>query len=269
VLTAEHSERRTEILSAGAAMNAIRRGVSAVFVHKPGRGFTRSLFVWAQLSFFFGALCVLACTSNDSDQNRQCLIRSKNSVVTVEEFQLAYETAVGSYPADILYQPEVLKKIKLQVLNQLIEEMILSERGKELGIEITGTALNEAVADIRREYSDEEFEDMLLTLSMPFSTWKQAVKKRLLIQTVIEKDLVENVVIRPEEITARCRQIETERAMVKTGQTSEESEKIRENIFRQLRREKAEAGYADWLKSLRTRFEVEIEGKIWETLANS
>ena len=61
---------------------------------------------------------------------------------------------------------------------------------------------------------------MLLMLSIPFSTWKQALKKRLLIQTVIEKDLVESVVIRPEEITARCCQMETERAMEKKGQMS-------------------------------------------------
>lgn len=84
---------------------------------------------------------------------------------------------------------------------------------------------------------------------------------------VIDEELTNRITIAPKDITEyyqkhyQGREMESE-----AGQTSED---IDEAIVKQLRRQKAEEQYHSWIESLKAKYTVEINSKLWEKITGS
>jgi len=89
------------------------------------------------------------------------LIRVADRVTTADDFSKSFEILKTAYSHNSLRDNDLLKDIKLRLLNQMIEEMILLERAEEINIRLSDAEVEKAVADVKADYDGAVFEHTL------------------------------------------------------------------------------------------------------------
>jgi len=222
----------------------------------------KTLWLIGPFSFLF---LFLGCGEKGHGLGNEVLIRLGDRIVTVIDFNAAFEISKIAFDHGAGEQSEDLQKAQLRLLNELILEMILLERADEIGISVTDIELEGAVAAIKSDYPSGEFEKALLEFAVSYETWESRLKTRLIMEKVIEKELENRITITPEDIAAYYKK----NFQGKKGESDSipASGDINEIIVKQLRREKAEEGYKTWIEELKTKYEIEINGEQWEKIA--
>ena len=223
------------------------------------------------LSWLIGSMMLvyapLGCMNSGSNPGNEPLIRVRERVLTVLEFNKAFEITKTAYPHNFRHENEDIKDAKLRLLNQLAVEMIILERAEELGISISDEEVDKAVADIKSDFPEDTFEETLLETAVSYESWEARLKNRLLMQKVIDSELKDQIVITPEDIASyyekniKSKNLGTESA--------EPTEDINELIIKYLRREKAEEAYKVWIKKLKEKYSIEINSAQWEKISGT
>jgi parvulin-like peptidyl-prolyl isomerase len=226
--------------------------------------FFKTIWLIGPVSFL---LLFLGCGEKGSGLGKEVLIRVGDRVVTVLDFNEAFEISKIALDSSTSEQSEDLQKAQLRLLNDLILEMILLERAHETGISVTDVELERAVAAIKSDYPSGEFEETLLEFAVSYETWQNRLKTRLIMEKVIEKELENRITITSEDIAEYYK----ENFQGKKGESEEPpaSNDINEIIVKQLRREKAEEGYKTWIEELKAKYDIEINGEQWEKITGS
>ena len=206
-------------------------------------------------------VCILGgCADSGSHRDTEYLIRLGDRVVTVFDFTKAFEISKTAYPYDIMKNPKLGKEAQLRLLNQMIEEMILLERAKELQIYISDSELEESIADIKADYPEGVFEETLLEHAVSYHSWKERLKNRLIKEKVISEELEANITITHDDISKYYKE-HYRKESLQSG-----LEDKSELIIKNLRRKKAEEAYTSWIKDLQTRYTIEINRTQWEKI---
>lgn len=212
-------------------------------------------------------LCVLSGCADPEDRVRDnYLIRVGKRITTIDDFNRAFEIVKAAYPHNALKSSTHLREAQLSLLNQMIEQMIILERAGEQNICISDSEVEEVIAGIKKDYPDGEFDKALLEYAISYQSWKEALKKRLLIEKVIAEELEEKVVITPEIISEYYKR-NYERFFLNSG-PKEEPANINEFIVKHLRKEKVEEAYKVWIKKLKKNYKIEINRNRWEEIAS-
>jgi hypothetical protein len=202
------------------------------------------------------------CSGPDSPSPQDAvLIRTDQQTVTLAQFERAFEAARIAYSDDRSVDPQIIDNARLRLLNQMTEEVIIDRRAHELGIVLDDTELEDAIQAIKKDYPEDEFEQMLLESAIPYSLWKDRLQVRLLMEKVVDRELVQPVNITAEDIETYYKSHEKDFA-VNDGSPPEMD--LKRHIVEQLRLEKVEAAYPQWMDGLRARYEVEINWELWE-----
>jgi hypothetical protein len=213
----------------------------------------------------FILLCLLSsCEPKDTDLGKAVLIRVADRVITVFDFNNAFEIARIAYDDNLKELPEDLRKAQIRLLKQLTVEMILLERAEELGIGITPAELDQAVSAIKSDYPDGEFEKTLLEFAVSYDSWKNRLKNRLIMDKVIEEELKNRITITPDDISEYYQKHYQGRG--EDSGSDQKSEDINEAIVKQLRRQKAEETYNSWIANLKGLYTIEINSGQWEKI---
>jgi len=80
-----------------------------------------------------------------------------------------------------------LKHILDQIVNNIIDYYLIMEYGRENGVTISDLEVESAVRDIKKEYSEKIFKEMLLYKYVDFEEWKEGLRQQLLIKKIIAK----------------------------------------------------------------------------------
>jgi len=215
------------------------------------------------LLFFFWGGCMNAGSSPDNEP----LIRVQDRILTVLDFNKAFEIAKTEYPYNFEDEPKDYRNARLRLLNQLVVEMIILERAKELGLSVSDDEVQKAVSEIKSDYPEDTFEKALLEFAVSYESWEAQLKKRLLMQKVIDNELKNQIVITPEDIAAYYER--NPQATDTDADSINQTQVINENIIKHLRQEKAEQAYKIWIKELKRKYRIEINSTHWEKLSGS
>lgn len=213
------------------------------------------LGLWA-ISLF--VLCACSQKSKEDDY----LIRVGQSVVTVAEFKRAVEAAgEEAFPGEEAISLSAMNDLRVRVLNQLTEELIITQHAKQLGLHVTEEELEASIAKVKADYPDDTFEKTLLENAVSFQSWKQKMATRLLIDKVIDQELVDKVEITSQDIS------EYFKAHFPDGvPEGEDADRINKRIVQHLRQQKAEKMYQTWIENLRKAFPVDVHEQRWNRL---
>ena len=96
-----------------------------------------TLFVW------------VACSDSKSRAEKEYIVRIGDRVLTVLDFNKAFEIAKAAYHHNAMQDPAVLREARLRLLNQMTEEMIIMKRAQEIGVEVSKEEIDKAIADIK------------------------------------------------------------------------------------------------------------------------
>jgi len=213
------------------------------------------------------ATALIGCTVSEPEDPDVYLIRVGDNVVTVLDFNKAFEIAKTAYSHNMMQDPAAFREAQLRLLNQMTEELILLERAKELNISVSDQEVDKMIAKIKSDYPDDVFEEVLLEYAVSYQSWKKGLHTRLLMEKLVEKELKDQIVITAEDIEKYYEQnykgddLQTEFA--------EKSKDINEKIIKQLRRKKTEKAYKRWIERIQKRYKIEINKEKWETIVSS
>jgi len=212
-------------------------------------------------------LTVVACSQTDSSAPHEAvLIRSDNQTVTRAQFERAFEAARIAYSDERSVDRRVIANARTRLLHQMAEELIVNRRAEELGIALDEAELNAAIEKIKQDYPEDAFDQMLLESAIPYSLWKERLQERLLMEKVVDRELVQSLEITAADIEAYYKAHEKNLA-AKTEMSPETD--LERYIVEQLRRQKVEAAYPQWMEGLRQRYQVEINWELWERIQPS
>jgi hypothetical protein len=207
------------------------------------------------------------CMNSGSNPDDENLIQVRDRILTVQKFNQAFEIAKTAYPHNLRFEPDDFKNAQLRLLNQLMVEMIILERAEELGLYISDEEVEEAAAEIKKDYPEDTFEKTLLEFAVSYESWKTRLKNRLLMEKVIDSELKDQIVINPEDI-ANYYNKNFKANEPDTDQAANIND-INEMIIKHLRREKTEEAYKKWIKKLKQQYNIEINSTQWEKISGS
>jgi len=220
----------------------------------------KTIWLIGPISFLF---LFSGCGEKGSGLGNEVLIRVGDRVVTVLDFNEAFEISKIAFDSTS-EQADDLREAQLRLLNELILEVILLERADEIGISVTDSELEKAVAAIKSDYPPGEFEETLLEFAVSYDTWESRLKTRLTMEKVIEKELENRITITPEDIAEYYKK--NFQGKKDESDSTPAAGDINEIIVKQLRREKAEESYETWIEELKTKYEIEINNEQWEKM---
>jgi hypothetical protein len=213
----------------------------------------------------FGFL--VSCMNSGSNPDNEPLIRVRDRILTVLDFNKAFEIAKTAYPHNFEDEPEEFRNARLRLLNQLVVEMIILERAEEQGLSISSEEIHKAVTEIKSDYPEDTFEKALLESAVSYESWEARLKNRLLMQKVVDHELKNQIVITSEDIAGYYER--NYQATDTDAESINETNDINENIIKHLRQEKAEKAYKTWIKELKRKYSIEINSTHWEKISGS
>ncbi|MEW6671495.1 MAG: SurA N-terminal domain-containing protein [Thermodesulfobacteriota bacterium] len=209
-------------------------------------------------------LFLLACSNSARDVDNEYLIRVGEQVVTVSDFNKAFEITKSAYPHKLAESSVLLKEAQVRMLNQMIEELLVLQQAAELQIELNEAEVAKAIGDIKADYPEGVFEQMLLEYAVTYSFWEKRLKTRLLMEKVVEREVRQRISLTPDEVAKFYKENYEGKQQVQ-GQDPGNAD-INELIVRKLRRQKSEEAYQLWIKNLRGKYTVDINQPQWKRL---
>lgn len=202
-----------------------------------------------------------------SNSDAEQLIRVRNRVLTVLEFNQALEISKTAYSHNLRYEPDEYRNAQLRLLNELTIEMIILERAVELGLTISDDEIEKTVAGFKKDYPEDTFEKTLLEFAVSYETWQDRLRNRLLMEKVINRELEDQILITSEDIAKYYE--ENFRDKAPDTESELNAEGINKMIIEQLRREKLEQAYQRWINKLKQQYPIEINSVQWERISGS
>ena len=207
------------------------------------------------------------CADSESKYRDEYFIRVGDSVITVLDFNRAFEIVKASYSHGAMQQPDAVKEARLRFVKQMTEEMILRERARDIGIKITDEEVKQAVEDIKQDYPENVFDQILLEYAVSYQLWEKGLENRLLMEKVIAKELGDQIVVTPDDVSKYYEAHHKNDEL--TPDKKEVSKDINETITRNLRRTKIEQAYKPWIKELQKIYIIEINKAQWKKIIGS
>ncbi|HKK90678.1 MAG TPA: hypothetical protein VJ936_04710 [Desulfobacteraceae bacterium] len=199
-------------------------------------------------------LCFPACSqSSDTVDKEDWILECGSTTISLDEFRAELELKKAAYPYSIHNESEGFRRLVLDLVAQLSEELVLLAAAEDRGCRVSAREVQEAAAAFQGEYPENAFEAMLVENAVSYAFWKKRFAIQLTIDRLVEKELKQKIEITPEEISQYYDQQKS-----RDGQQTEMDE---EGLIAQLRRKKAENAWFGWVQSLAEQYPVVVSHK--------
>jgi hypothetical protein len=202
-------------------------------------------------------LYTLGCQREPVADDASILMTAGQRELRQDEFMRAYrvfKTAYGTEPED---DPSLEKASIIRFIQQMAEQMVLLAYAQDIGVEVSPEALDRAVDEIRGDYPDDMFEQMLLENAVNLEDWKDTLRMRLTIDKLVEQELESKIQITEEDIADYYERHGSQTPPL--NNEKEAAEPIDQLLVQQIRREKTELAYTPWIEQLKARYPVKID----------
>ena len=119
--------------------------------------------------------------------------------ITRDDVEKAYRRAApaGQQPAE-----EEALTAKLNLLNELIVQQLLLEKAAQLKVEVPDAELDKAYLDAKNNIPEDAFETELKSRNLTAADMREDLRRNLLAQKVVEKEVADKVAVTDADITA-------------------------------------------------------------------
>jgi peptidyl-prolyl cis-trans isomerase SurA len=98
--------------------------------------------------------------------------------------------------------PEEAALLKLNILDELINNELLREQAQKLGIEATDSEVEQRFAELKAPYSDPQFQHQLDQRGITVDQLKSQLRENISIQKLIDREIVSQITVTEPEIAA-------------------------------------------------------------------
>lgn len=118
---------------------------------------------------------------NNSEDNAVISVGSRN--VTKAELKEDIEKITVEMG---IYDLEMNQGIST-IINKIVEKYLIMEYGKDAGIEISDDELSASIHELKKDYPDEVFQEILLKSNLENNVWEKDFHQKLLIEKITQK----------------------------------------------------------------------------------
>lgn len=207
------------------------------------------------------------CTGSKQESTAEYLIQVNDRKITVAEFNQKFAEMNNDVPLSAETETPDSAEMRRYLLNQLIERCILLERAEECDIHVSNAELETAVEEIRKDYSEGAFRQVLLEQNVSFRQWKDELRIRMLLEKVIAKELDPLIVLKPEDISEYY-----EKHYPPGGKGVDSApydETFNETLLRLVSIQKKEEAYRLWIAELQNRYSIDVDAEAWKKINSS
>jgi parvulin-like peptidyl-prolyl isomerase len=171
-------------------------------ITNPGGLKKENLGLWLLIVSFFIASATSwgGCTREGQTTKSPVLALVNGDTITLDELNAAFKTLIpeeGAQP-----DPAETKNLREEILNQLIEKKLLLQEAKHRGMQVTKEELDLTIEQMRGDYPEQEFDELLKRSSLTPERWKQEITENLLIDKLIDTVISSRLKISEEEVKA-------------------------------------------------------------------
>jgi len=148
------------------------------------------------LFILFVLLLTSGCRSQEPAAS-PVLLQVDSRTMTLEQFRKEFEK---SLPSGQKFTSEERKELERVFLAQIIDRELALAEADRLGISLAPNELEQAVADIRREYPQGEFEAMLTERNLSLADWRHDLQTSLLMEKIIRQAVYADIEVDAAEI---------------------------------------------------------------------
>ncbi len=208
-------------------------------------GLYRRIFVL----FLFGLLFLGAsgCTKPPETAGPEYVIKVGSNIVSPDQFAAELDLKLAAYPYALKKNPVEYNQMIFDLVSILSEESVLLAAALDKGIQVTDSELDAAIAFQREDYPEDSFEQMLLENAISYPYWKKSLKKNLIIDRFIQQELKNKIEILPGDVVSFYKR-----------HLSQEIVADEQKLVSNLRMEKSQESYDEWIMELRTSYPVDI-----------
>jgi parvulin-like peptidyl-prolyl isomerase len=120
--------------------------------------------------------------------------------LTLSEFNAFFEPLKMNYDREDGGDDTSLREARARFFLELIEEMIILRRAEELGLQVTSGELQQALKNIEGDYDDQGLQDMFMKQAISLETWKERIRRQLLVEKVLNQELGASISVTPDEM---------------------------------------------------------------------
>ena len=165
--------------------------------------------VFARLAVFVVALAVTVGGSHPSAEIiEQVLVKVNGDIITktdLERRQVQVLRAKGIQATDDATLKKAIDEITPDLIVDTIDELLMTQRGRELGQKLSDEEFDKVVSNIRKENkleSDEAFQAALKQEGMTLADLRKSLERQMLISRVTQREVMDKVSITEEEARA-------------------------------------------------------------------
>jgi peptidyl-prolyl cis-trans isomerase C len=166
-----------------------------VVFHRKSRIFS-SLLVLSALAVLIVASGLAGCR-NQPDSSSPVLLRIDDRVMTLDEFNRRF---AATLPLDHTLAQNEKDELRRSFLRQVIDRELALAEAQRRGIHVEEAEVEAALAEMRRDYPDGNFDSMLSRRNLSLERIRADLAERLRIDKVLEQEVHRKIKVEEQEI---------------------------------------------------------------------
>jgi foldase protein PrsA len=157
-----------------------------------------------RLTFYIGGALLIAAgvyyvisSNGPRSMGVETIATINGKQLMLQDFQERLSTIKMNYPPD---QKLDLKKIKSRVLRRMIIEALILQEADNKKLQISNEELNRYIRNLKQNYTEADFNQMLNNQFKTYDDWVADVKRKLLIEKTLSKEVTEKINVTDKEI---------------------------------------------------------------------
>jgi parvulin-like peptidyl-prolyl isomerase len=136
---------------------------------------------------FFVSAWIWGCDPRGGRLPEHVLAQINREEITVGEFDRELKDAILEPGKET--KAEGLGNLKGAYLEQMIERKILAQEARRLGIKVSPDELNRAIYEIKKDYPDKGFDELLSLKGMTLGEWQARLEEKILAEKMVRSAL--------------------------------------------------------------------------------
>src|SRR5437870_1458373 len=154
----------------------------------------KSIYIIALLA----ALLLTASCGSESKASGDVVARVNGKEITMAELEKQFQLRTSSEQAPP--SQEEVQDLKLQLLNQMINDHILLEMAAQTGLTATDAEVEVKLNELKTQGTEEQFQQMLKQQKMSVDDLKTEYRKQITLDKLVNKEITSKISVSEAEI---------------------------------------------------------------------
>jgi len=150
------------------------------------------------LSVLLAGLLLTASCGTASKASADVVARVNNKDITTAQLEKQFQNRLNG--AEQPPSPEEAQDLKLQVLNQMINDQILLEQASASSLSATDAEVDVKFNEFKSQYTEEKFKDLLKEQKMTIDDIRNELRKSITIDKLVNKEITSKISVTDAEI---------------------------------------------------------------------